>query len=990
MKKLNNLTFVSSLAVATAIVFSPATALAQDAEARAVENQSASESQAIVVTGSRIVRRDFVASSPIVTTTGEALDARASVTVDRALADLPQFTGISGENTIFNGFGETGAATLNLRNLGSSRNLVLLDGRRLQPSTTNFAVDVNSIPAAFIDNVEVITGGASATYGSDAVAGVVNFKLRRNFEGVEITAKNGISERGDYYNADISLAAGGSVADGKGLFLLGLNYSHREAVYMRDMPFFKRAWNAGVGGNIFLGTGYYQGAFDFGATGPNWPGFPFAAPPNIGFNTDHTTLFNPDTKAGYNSGTYPENPYYLADPNGSVTFNSNLNSYASIPLERYSAFGYGEYEITPSITAYGQVMFTHTDATTGGIPLPAANAWSVPIPRDAAHPIPQALADVLDTRPNPDAPWTYATSLTILGDPRTENNSDVYQFLVGLRGDVGLGDWTFDIYGSQGRASIRSVGRNGYALASRYTQLLSAPGYGAGFNDGTGGTCTSGISPFIDSSAVSADCLDYLNYNFQNSLTQTQTMAEVTLQGGVVDLPAGSLRLAVGADYRKNTLEYLTDSAYLPISTPTGIVSSMVGLFPVSPTAGKQSVKEFYAEALIPLLRDTPFAKSLELNLGYRYSDYDRSGGVSAFKTDAIWQLNDWLMFRGGYQRAVRAPNVTELFGGSQATLEVPAWDPCSNSPTSASTPPVPYPNPDRVKALCYAMTPNLQNPNQFENYGGAGVPVLTGDLRGNPNLMPEKANTFTVGSVLTLTGLPMESRLSLAVDYYNIDVSDAILALSPSQTTQLCFNLFGTNADYDPNYIYCQLAQRRPVNGDADSVLQPYQNQGGIKTSGIDATLAWNVPVGAGTLGLTANVNYLLNFKQSFVPGLPFVDYANTMTANDAYFRWRSLVNLSYQTDAFGVGLRWRHLPSARDASCVTVTGCQAPDTDAYNNVSLYGSIKVLTNHELSFGVDNLFNKMPNVVGGQLQTTNSAEYDQVGRQYYVGLKMKF
>ena len=971
----------------------PALAQTTPTPAAASSNEPVQE---VVVTGSRIARRDFVAESPILTVQTTMLQNSAPPTLDEALGKLPQFTGITGQTKTGAGFGQIGAATLNLRNLGQNRNLVLLDGRRMQPSTTDFAVDINNIPSALVDSVEVITGGASAVYGSDAVAGVVNFKLKHNFEGIQFDARAGLSGRGDYFNTEDSVTAGVNFSDGRGNVVVSLDYLHRDPTMQRDIPFYQREMAAGSGSFAlsFLDTGYYQSVLDTipGTTVPNWPGFPAAGPTDWGINSDRSTLFNVETGTGYTSGYYPQNPNYAFHQG--VKFNTNYNEYATTPMDRYAGFSRFEYEITPDISAYGQLLYSHYEVKNVFIPLPAANTWSILIPRDAAHPTPAPLTSLLDARPVAAAPWHYSTSISFLGIPTTNNTNNVYQALIGLKGKIGQSGWSWDVYAAHGQSTVDSVGVQGYVDWRKWQTLLQAPNYGANFTDAAGNHCTSGISPFIVQSTISQDCRNYIQYKYRNALDQTQDVVEANLQGKLLDLPAGELRTAFGASYRRNTLDSALDPIYQinPQLGAASAASSMVGTFAANSSSGAQHVWELYGEALVPVLRNAPFAKSLDLDLAYRYSDYNLSGGVNTYKASADWRINDWVMIRGGYQRAVRAPNVTELFSSPQATIVIPAFDPCVNGGPFA-IPPGPYgnnaanPNQAKVKSLCYALTPSAQ-PGLYDRFAGSGTPVIVGQVAGNPNLKPEKADTFTIGAVLTPIGLPWNSRLMASVDYYNIKVADAIIALDANQTYQLCFNAFGTNPNFSATDPYCGLIVRNPGNGLPATVMDSYQNQGGIRTAGVDVNVDWRVPVGPGELDLNGVVNYLADYKQSFLTGIPFVEFADTISSTAAYFRWRSLLTATYTQGQMSAGLRWRFTPRTRDVTCAS--RCQAPDTPSYSTFDLFGSYAITPKIRISAGIDNLFDRDPPIVGGVLGNTNLGEYDVVGRQFYAAIRARF
>lgn len=981
-------------------------AMAQTAQAAAPHE--------IVVTGSRIVRRDYTSNSPIVTIQSQALTNSSTVTIDNQLQQLPQFTAgtgsaASGQSETGAGFGLTGAATLNLRNLGDNRVLVLLDGRRMQPSTPDFSVDVNNLPSALIQSVEVITGGASAVYGSDAISGVVNFKLKHDFQGLEVDAKGGISGRGDYGNTDDTITVGTNFANERGNIVLSLNYAKRDATYQKDIPFYQRALAAGSGTYAvgFLDTGYYQPELDFGPGGPNFPtGGPAPGPNELGFNTDHTSLFVIGTAAGYNSGVYPQNPYYAISPAGAVVFNSNYNEYATTPLQRYSGFGRFEYKLTDDITAYGQLLYSHYTVNNVYIPSIAGNFWAVKVPYDAAHPVPASFASVLNSRPDNTLPWPFARSLTFLGQPTTINTSDVYQGLIGVKGNLPYKDWTWDIYATHGHTQIGSVGEQGYSLWTRYNTLVQANNYGAGWSNAAGDKCTSGVSPFIDASSITQDCIDYLTYKYSNQLTEGQDVVEADFQGGLFDLPAGQLRAAVGADYRRNTLTSLVDPEFHaltatdflapPLGTGLGggSASNIFPQFAANSTSGASSVYEFYLEGLVPILKDLPLVKSFSADLAYRYSNYNLSGGVNTYKADATWQVTDFLRLRGGYERAVRAPNVTELFDSEQSNLSIPAFDPCVSVGPFAS-PPGPYgnnsANPDQaqVQALCTALTPS-PTAGLYNVYAGQGTPVLVGQFAGNPKLKPEKANTYTAGAVITPSGLPWNSHLSASIDYYDISVDGAIATLNPDQTYKLCFNFYGTNPTYAASDPYCKLIVRAPGNGFPAGVNNLFENQGGIQTHGIDSQIDWSLPVGPGTLDINSLVNYLIDYKISLAPGVPFVDYADTIDSTSAYFRWRSLLTTTYSWGATSIGMRWKFLPKTRDSSCASRCSANAKATPSYNLFDLFATYKLNDTVELSGGIDNIGDTEPPVVGGVLGNTNAGEYSVVGRTFHFGVRAKF
>lgn len=1008
--RMARLALCTSLAGMTAAISLPA--YAQDA-APAEDGAS----QAIVVTGSRIVARDNTANTPIVTVSAEALENTAGVTLDSKLQEtLPQLSGSAASQFGAGGF-STGGATLNLRNLGDNRNLVLLDGRRLQPSTSSFAIDINTIPAVAVGSVEVISGGASAVYGSDAMSGVVNFKLKRDFNGLQLDGEGEATEHGGADSYNISGLFGSDFADGRGHIMLAADYTNRKGMLNSQRDFYRRAALAGsqaVGGSQFLDYGYYipganapsQAALDAyfgqyggapgGVIGANGLGIPADS---IGFNND-LSLFNATGGTGiYNfRGELGDFNAISSGPFGDSVVQANqYNLYSAAPLERFSLFGDAQYEVTSGITAFFQGYYTSYQSLTSSPPGSAANYWSRTIPYDADHPVPSDLAALLDSRADPTAPFTVGSSTTFAGSALYTHDNDVYQFSGGLRGDFGgTSDVSWEIYGSHGRTQIIDRLGTGAVSFERLNEVQTAPNYGAGI-------CAGGISPFgqlnpangsglfpddvgnntspLASQIVSPECLDYVTVRPINRTVQKQDVVELNLQGKIADLPAGELRFAAGAAYRSNSYEFDPDSAYAPVAALGG-ASDVIGLFGQLPTAGSTNVKEVYGELLVPVLSDAPFVKRLSLDAAFRYSDYNTSGGVETYKIDANWEVNDTLRFRGGYQRAVRAPNVVELFGAAQQLFQFNSYDPCSvQTPDAYGNNPA-NPNRGAVQSLCAALTPG-STPADFTTFVGT-IPIQIGQLTGNPDLKPEKADTFTAGFVVT----PKlgATRLSLSVDYYNIKIDGAISNIGAGDQMGLCFNSLGGNPNYDPTSSLCAPLARAPIafGGYPTTTAISFENQGGIKTAGIDVQLNLKTPVGPGEIGLNVVANYLDTFKRTLAPGFPELEYAGTV---GGYFKWKTYTTLTYDISHFVIGVRHRFLDSV-DTEPLSPPG--TPGVPAYHMFDAFVNYDVNDRFGLRFGVDNIGNREPPIVDGLLGNTDPSNYDILGRRFYAGASVKF
>ena len=1028
----------------------------------AQEAQQPAAVQEVVVTGSRIARRDYVAQTPIVTVNAEALKTTSQIALEQSLSKLPQFVPGADQfggaaNVQATALSTPGASTLNLRGLGQNRNLVLIDGRRAQPINASMAVDINTLPNMAIQNVEVISGGAAATYGSDAISGVVNFKLRQNFEGVDLDVQYGQSFRGYDREFQVSALVGGNFADGRGNAMLGANYATRSAVFQKDIPFYEKVYtDTTVGGDFLLnaptlsgglaGNGgflsqFSQAALDsvFG-TGQVLRTFPSFLG-GIGFNpagtTGQSTLFFSGralgTATAFASANGPRAPgftglgtiengeplYKVVETSQTSGLVSNaVYQQASLPLTRYSAFAAGHFDINDHVTAYMQTTYAQTSTHTVFGSNPAVNQYSVSIPYDAAtggaasgHPVPTQFATLLNSRANPNANWDLGRGLAGSVGPRgLTNDTTNYQVLGGFKGTVGVSDWTYDVYASHGKTT--SIGEyEGFADLARYQQLISAPNYGAGYNltipnRGTFAHCTSGLNPFV-TTPISADCFSIINAPITTTTELEQDVVEATVQGKAYDLPAGELRFAVGADYRSDRFSYRPD----PDMAQTNITGATIGIFGANAANGETKVWEGYGEVIAPIVRDLPFAKSIEANLGYRYSSYDTQtvGGVSTWKATGDWTVVDWFKIRGGYQVANRAPNTAELFQGGNVQVIANGGDPCTTGQSSWGNT-AGNANRALVQQLCATQSglPLSTFTNQFGN--PCVVCVTLDNQTGNPNLKSESAKTWTIGMVLRS---PLRSAwldgLTMSLDYYDIRVTDAIGVLTSGAILDQCYNRYGTNPTYDPTNYYCSLIIRSNTTGIVNTVQALYQNLPGVRTSGFDAQLEWSVrpmDVGVGVPGqLNVNVaaNYLRHFSTSKAPNTPFVDYAGTSGDTaftggllDPQFRWKTTTTVSYALGPWSASVRWRHLPTLRSS-----TNANAIPTTAYNQVDVSARWAVTKTYEVRAGVDNLLNADPPITGATpavgtsfastgAGTTYSSVYDVLGRRFFVGLKARF
>jgi outer membrane receptor protein involved in Fe transport len=456
------------------------------------------------------------------------------------------------------------------------------------------------------------------------------------------------------------------------------------------------------------------------------------------------------------------------------------------------------------------------------------------------------------------------------------------------------------------------------------------------------------------------------------------------VQGSLFELPAGDVKLALLADHRKNTYTYRPDSQ-LAAQNIEAVIASQ-------PSRGEYSVDEVAAQIDVPILRDLPLIQSFNLGAAFRRSDYTTSGSVDSYEGDLKWTPVDSLLIRGGYQRAVRAPNIGELFAansGSQIAFGTPPaaiGDPCdirSSARTGAGG--------ASVRALCVAqgIPTNVVDSYTFPTTATAGL------TSGNPDLTPESADTYNFGfSWNSHADSPLLSNLTVSIDYYNISIKEVISVVPGLSALSKCYNLDGSNPSYSAANTFCALLQR-DANGQLQVIRTPYLNLGGLETDGIDLQMAWSanlsdlgLPQGAGQLFLSTGVSYTKSYSVQTLPGTPFQEYVNTNTVGAAHPKYKALTTVGYGLGNALVSLRWRYQGSMDDVTAVTTPANPGVGVGAYNLYDLIASYDIGTRWQIRAGVTNLTDKDPVFVSSSQTNTDTAVFDAVGRSYYVGLKV--
>ncbi len=947
----------------------------------------------IVVTGSRIARPDLVSSSPIATVGEQELKQSGIVNTENLLNTLPQAVpGVT--STVNNGSG--GAATVNLRGLGANRTLVLVDGKRQTPTSQTGTVDLNLIPPALIRSVEVVTGGASAVYGSDAVSGVVNFVLKRDFEGFQFTAGYQNTDDLDAPIYSVDATVGANFADDKGNVVLSLGYNDREPL------------TQGKRGGL-LGFAYAD---------------PTTAQYNAGFADrllrSGSASQEDGTVAGYNTGTRPLNlpggagtasdvALFTAD-GGVRLFNPTNDSYNFAPLnymqtpqERYSVTALGHYEIAPGIEAFAKGNFVYSAVTLQLAETPignriyrftldnnpflsaAAKASLNGLGSTAAYTIPSsspAAGTYTDVDNDGDGIFDAVTGvfnrrLTEVGPRINEFNFYGFQTQLGLRGDLNFinGSWeTYIQYGNtHGSQSLL-----GDTSQARIQQGLLLNAAGTGCLDPSGGCVPINL---FGRGKMSAAAANFIKTRIGSSQDYEQLIASAFFAGNTenfLKLPAGGVGFAIGSEYRYEGFDF-RPSQDLATGNLTGFNAS-------PPVSGDFDVYELYGEMLVPVLKDLPFAKSVNLELAGRLSDYSSQDKVTkTYKIAGDWAINDDLRLRASYNRAVRAPSVGELFAPPSNSFPT-STDPCSSR-----------------------GAPNAQVRQACINSGVAANLVGTfnantqtqSQVGGNPNLSPEVADTFTAGFVYQPSFIP---RLAITFDYFDIKISEAIASFGGG-TANVMNVCYSAAVNGNPNSPYCRAISRLP-NGSINFVSTINFNQAEVTTQGLDIGVTYRFDLADIGMpdwgGVSVKSLYTNTWDVTTVPDansapIKCADRYGVSCGNGPIpgnpaprHKLRTAVNWSYEN--YGLNLVWNYIDDVIDDNgdglrrVVEYIG-------AKNYIDLSADWRATEHVSFTGGVRNLTQEKYPIMGGNGSPSNGgypAVYDVLGRMFFINASLKY
>jgi iron complex outermembrane receptor protein len=956
------------LGAASAVVTSHQ-AFAQD---QASESSEANDSlSTVTVTGTRIKRQDYEATSPVVTISAENFIKAGTQQIEQVLNELPQL--VPSITTTSNNPSNGGQANVDLRGLGTNRTLVLLDGMRLVPSNASGVVDLNTIPAGMIESVEILTGGSSSTYGSDAIAGVVNVRTKRNFEGVSLKLKSSLTAEGDGRTTVGEFLLGGNFADDKGNAVFTLTFDKRDSLLAGDREYS----TVQLGPNLLPqgSTSTPEGRVTFAGTNlPSQTSFTnlFGAGVSnasaVGFNGNGSIFsYAPVRRFTGNTSDPGFNP-------ASFSYNFAPVNYLQLPLERKQLAGFFRYDLGAQAELYGRVMYTTYDAPQQLAPTPVSAGIGSTVPSTNLL-IPAELRALMNARTNPTASIALERRYTEAGPRIQLNDWETTQGIVGARGDLGfLADWTWDIAGSWGRVTGLQV-QDGNLSRSRLQSALDNPAALAARS------CPS-FNPFA-AGGLSSACAQAIAIRTTNSLEFTASGVVAYATGPVFKLPAGEVQTSIGTEYRRNTGIFRPDEFLRS--------GDVVGFNANQPIDGEINVSEYFAELSVPVLSGVTAAQLVAMDLGYRHSNYNLAGGIDTYKAGLEWKPIETLKIRGSFNHATRAPSILDLFQPVQEGF--PSFsDPCWNGSaqrTGASA--------AQVNALCASQGA----PTNFPQ-GNAQVRALSG---GNVNLKPESADTYTYG----LAWQPsLESHtLRASVDYFRYRIEDTIGVVGASSIVSRCFNDINANPSFSNNNLWCSLFTRE-ASGRATDVRATNNNLGKRNVDGIDVQIDWATPLSsfglsenAGRISVNLLATKLLKWEFQEDPAAPLVSVDGTITTNfaETYPTWKGRLGIGYSVGKWDFGWDMRYIDSMRavnnNATRTAVASGLKPSTPTYTYHRLTVGWQPTEPLEVLLGVDNLFDKDPAIYttdarAGVQSNTDPSTYDVLGRRVFLDIGYKF
>nr|WP_316641345.1 TonB-dependent receptor [uncultured Roseateles sp.] len=950
----------NKLSSAAALLFSGMLPALLPAMAQSTEKVEKIES--VVVTGSRIIRPNLTSNSPTVAVTTETMGNLGIENFADMATQMPQFApafGASRTQSTFSGVESSGLNNTNLRNLGTFRSLVLVNGRRVPGGTsTDMSVDFNTMPTANIDRIEVITGGASAIYGADAVAGVVNIITKKNFEGVQLDVSYGAASKGDNKNPSASIMMGGKFGDA-GRALVTLQLDKQGQVSCADREICNDDVDYRDPKNLIKGPGARSGV---PIGGRFFPGDGNSYSMRNGSIVDASGKLMP----------------FSREVDG---YNRNAQRDLAIPTKRVMMATDIEYKLNDKVSVFSEINYSQAtiDSKFEGQPFQGDGTDSygdlaISIPRNNPF-LPAALRAAMPADSDEVQWWQRFGEANIPGGNRgAKSERSTFRAVTGLKGELdslgGFGkDWRWELSHVYGRTRVNLGTEGSLGRAEMYNGLRvveTAPG--------------SGVYQCADSTARALGCVpinpfkpltkamsDYISKSTNSTGEGVLNDSVASLSGALFELPAGALRAAVGAE-RRSFSGYLDHDSLINSGLVTGNQ--------VNDTAkSKTTTNELFAEILVPVLADKPFINSLNLESAFRNS---KSSGKSydTWKFGGDWEPTNGLRFRAMKARAVRTPVPSELGGGGQTFGQI--GDPCTVDNIGPA-------GGIRAKNCLADGVPVGYKPDLSVEQS------VSGQTGGNANLKPERSTSLTYGLVFQPS---MLKGFSIAIDRFEIDLTDAIASVDRQTAVDLCYD---TAVRALCNQVTRGSHPLVAGNYALRAVDENLQNIATQVVKGVDLDVRYAFKTGRfgdfdlnGTMTIYDKATFLQSAGQ---PIQNLLGYAGGSTITQGYIRVTANGNIGWKQGAFKANWNVRYIGSAEMGSDTAGKGFPKLPAHMYHNVR--GSYQLNKSTELYAGVTNLFNKQPplfaaNSSGTQALDTIPGYYDVFGRSYFMGASMKF
>jgi iron complex outermembrane recepter protein len=930
------------LAVQRALLASMASLVALPALAQ--DQQAAANEETIVVTGTRIQRRDYEAESPVATVSAEAIQSTGQLNTEAVLNTLPQV--VPGFSAFSNNPAD-GTATVDLRGLGPTRTLVLVNGRRLNPSVNDGTVDLNNVPTRLIKRVEVVTGGASAVYGSDALAGVVNFVLDDSFQGIDLGSQLSQSEHNDGRERQLDLLVGGNFADDRGNMVAYASWYDREQVLQgaRDYTRTNFATNPGARGST-IGV---AGRFD-----------PLASDP---FSTPAPKVVNPDGSVRNFISLLPEANDGLAAPGVGDRYNFNPVNNLQTPAERVTLGALGHLDLSDSVRAYTELLYVDSKSSQQLAPTPAQGLRvlpSSPLLSDGVRELLAGRVNALTGLPSdPNLPAIFRRRMLEVGPREQNNRSKLQQITLGFKGDLPVESWKFDAYYQYGRTEFTNFTRNDVSRSRLEAAINGCP---ADFVKFVPNCVPANI---FGANTLSQQAVDFVRLNFTDQLNFERQLVNASVNGNLFKLPAGDVGFAVGAEWRQDSSDYTPDQ-----SKDRG---DILGFNATHPINGSFDVRELFTEVLLPLASEQSFARKLDLSLGARVSDYSTVGNVASYKAGLTWAPAQALSFRTMFQAATRAPSVFELFQAGDQNFPF-YTDPCAQATDPAT--------------VAFCQKQGIANPANFIQNNQQ----VEASQFGNPDLREESSDTVTAGFVVRPQSI---ETLQLSLDYWHIKVKDFVNLLQGG--AQGVINACFASDDLASPACFSQQLNAPLIFRDATGELKvnvPTVNSSKLTTSGLDLQLDYGIPFGFAGGRDRLNVNLLVSWLHHYV--LDDIDYAGTAGAYNIGGSWPRYKANGRFTYGWGpVDLSWnvQYIDAMLNQGLIPAFGDPGPYANPGARVyqDLSANWHATERVDVALGVRNLTNrKPPQFDNGVDQNTDPSTYDVLGRAYFGSFRVKF